>query len=58
MTELKRCPFCGGEATKKTVQTPFQHGWVGCAKCKAYMQWQYDPSGTITKWNRRVSDGD
>ena len=57
MFELRECPFCGGASELKTVQTPHPHGWVGCTKCKCYMQWQYDPRGTVEKWNRRAADG-
>lgn len=64
MMELEKCPFCGGEGTVKSfVQTTkngknFMRGWVGCKKCGVYMDWTFEPSGTIRKWNRRVKNGD
>ena len=51
---LKPCPFCGGEASYKNIPSPFPHGWVGCTKCKAYMNWATDPRQTVVKWNRRT----
>jgi Lar family restriction alleviation protein len=57
MTDLKPCPFCGGEAQRKTVTMPHQHGWVGCPKCGCYISWNHDPAKAIEKWNRRVEHG-
>ena len=51
--EIEKCPFCGGEAQLKTIQTPFAHGWVGCPSCKIYKQWQHSPKEAIERWNRR-----
>jgi Lar family restriction alleviation protein len=51
---LKPCPFCGGQAAYKNINTPYSHGWIGCPKCKAYMNWTTDPRTTVEKWNRRT----
>lgn len=58
--ELKPCPFCGGAAEVKSSRVPtnggksYVRGWVGCKTCGAYMQWSFEPSGTVRKWNRRT----
>lgn len=53
---LEDCPHCGGTAAVKAFPKPHRHGWVGCAKCSCYIQWQHDPGGAIEKWNRRVKN--
>ena len=60
-TELKPCPFCGGEAAYKAISASqsrlkYSHGYIGCSKCKVYMQWVYEPSGAAKKWNRRTTE--
>lgn len=50
MEELKKCPFCGGEAELK----PFTNvSWVKCLECKC----ETAPFGTATQaikaWNNR-----
>ena len=55
--KYRACPFCGGEATLKTIQTPFAHGWVGCPACKIYKNWQHSPKEAIELWNRRAGNG-
>ena len=52
---MKDCPFCGGKGQIKSVKTPYSHGWVGCPDCKVYINWNYDPSGALKKWDRRTT---
>ena len=54
MSDINCCPHCGGEAKLKIIATPFQHGWVGCEKCKIYKNWQHSPKEAIEIWNRRA----
>ena len=62
--DLKPCPFCGGAAEVKSSRVPtaggsksYMRGWVGCKACGAYMQWTYEPSFAVRKWNQRKGDG-
>ena len=50
----RACPFCGRPGQIKKIVGKFGHGWVGCPVCKVYMDWSYEPSGAIRKWNRRA----
>lgn len=53
MTELKPCPFCGGEATI------FDHDhayWATCLKCEAEIMMQGSYLEAIEAWNRRAND--
>lgn len=61
-TELKSCPFCGGEARWK-YRKPF--GSIVCKKCGAmpYVFWdEYEEMDSNKKaveaWNRRDGDED
>lgn len=59
MIELKRCPFCGGEA--KLLEHTFSHGdpcfGVECTQCGAWSyQWNTDEARAAAAWNRRVAD--
>lgn len=62
MDELKKCPFCGGEATtseKEGLQDNQPHGWgwVGCRSCRVFMNWSHGNRGkklAIEAWNRRT----
>ena len=63
MTELKRCPFCGGESSVKSSRQPtnggqsYMRGWVGCPQCGIYKQWTHDSSGAARIWNSREGGG-
>lgn len=64
MSELKPCPFCGGEAQTNEVagmsneNPPFGWGWVGCQKCRVFMQYNRGEQGkrqAVKAWNARAS---
>ena len=68
MTELKPCPFCGGEATpvycnKGGVYTSnilysTKRGTIKCKKCGIKLPHNYAKiSRAIEVWNRRVNNG-
>ena len=52
MEELRKCPFCGGEAEIFFV------GRIGylaqCKKCKNMTPWKNTEADAIAAWNRRV----
>lgn len=57
-TELKPCPFCGGEA-KTIAPTPgySEHWWVNCAaECPEGMGVGDTEPEAITAWNTRSPD--
>ncbi len=65
MSELKPCPFCGGEAQTNEVvgmsngNPPFGWGWVGCQKCRVFMQYNHGERGkrqAVEAWNRRADE--
>jgi len=51
MTELKPCPFCGGEA--EIDEFPFS---IFCMSCFAETKGCQSVKEAIEAWNRRVSD--
>lgn len=54
MEELKRCPFCGGEAEliKRKSNFPYIHG-VWCIGCKCRTSFEKSEEIAIEKWNNR-----
>ena len=69
MSELKPCPFCGGEAYARFVKDKGAFGYtsVECKKCGAvpYVHMAYNNlskeeavMGVVEAWNRRVKDDD
>ena len=63
-TELKPCPFCGGEAkTNETAGIPKENmngwGWIGCQKCRVFIDFIDNEIGkeqATAAWNRRAND--
>ena len=50
MTELKKCPFCGGEAELVTKWTMC---CVSCANCFAWTECFDNEAEAIEAWNSR-----
>jgi Lar family restriction alleviation protein len=57
-TELKPCPFCGGEAEYKTFTTgrilKFTAHYIACSVCGCQTNVQFTNKEAATKWNRRA----
>lgn len=53
MTELKPCPFCGGEA-RYTEKSRFHIGWVYCPGCGAASGYYNTEAEAIAAWNTRA----
>jgi Lar family restriction alleviation protein len=52
MEELKRCPFCGGEAIEVRASESY---WVRCSDCDAEIALCDSRSDAIAAWNRRAT---
>lgn len=52
MSELKPCPFCGGEAELTGFDAP--EYWVWCPNCKASTDAHTCKGGAIEAWNTRA----
>ena len=60
MTELKPCPFCGGEAFVHKFTIEGTDGFfisVMCRVCYAQTGNQTKEAHAIEAWNRRADDG-
>lgn len=59
--ELKRCPFCGGEATMQDTEdwSPYSRWMVRCTECGMDTGGRESKSAAISAWNARaaVTDG-
>lgn len=54
--QLKKCPFCGGEARIiGAVGTVF---WVKCTECGAETQSEITKQRAAERWNRRAGELD
>ena len=47
--ELRRCPFCGGEARWANDE----HNWIECSYCGAEIRYFTVEEEAIEAWNRR-----
>ena len=60
MNELKKCPFCGGEALmqhKRVNGDPrFTHSWVVCTVCYSQTTQFLSEKQAIEAWNRRADN--
>ena len=65
--ELKRCPFCGGEATPVYIEKGSRYtsnvlylqksGTIKCKKCEIELPRRYSKiTKAIETWNRRAND--
>ena len=59
MTELKTCPFCGGEANCNNMGLEDHNGvplwWVVCLTCKVSTCGHATEEDAIAAWNRRAA---
>lgn len=57
MTELKPCPFCGGEAILETVDgnSP-EECYIYCPECDFESGVYSEPKFIVEKWNRRADN--
>lgn len=57
-SELKPCPFCGGEAELRGFHAP--EFWAACPKigCKASTEGFGSKGRAIAAWNTRASDAE
>ena len=56
--DLKRCPFCGAEASVKrhcVGQRKAQYQ-IGCEQCRYEMPWRPTLRRAAEEWNRRVNE--
>ncbi len=52
--ELRRCPFCGGEAEVREVSEGEQVYYVECTECNIRTPLNFDMEVPKAKWNARV----
>jgi hypothetical protein len=67
MSELKRCPFCGGKPTKYDDYDVYWNGEdeevtmvysISCHSCRCKMEeWEGDAVVLDKRWNKRRADG-
>lgn len=59
MSDLRECPFCGGEARlvgiQKTGEAPFNHWIIQCTKCLCGTDWEDGKENATKAWNARRS---
>ena len=55
MSELKKCPFCGGEADIESDISDYgeMRFYVYCKKCIAEGGWGFSEKEAIELWNKR-----
>ena len=55
MSELKRCPFCGGEAKCCSPGNPFEvaYYWIYCKECGTKHRASINLESVINAWNDR-----
>ena len=56
MEELRKCPFCGGEAGIASESAAYSIMYfVMCRKCMGRSGYTPSPAEAIVAWNRRVT---
>ena len=56
MAELKKCPFCGGEAEVHQTYSIDVY-WCKCNDCNAETEPANTEEDAVEAWNRRVDNG-
>ena len=54
MTELKHCPFCGGEANIDCGNGIYKRYYIYCTKCGTRHPSRLTREKAIEAWNRRA----
>ena len=54
MEELRKCPFCGGEAVIKHGIISDDNIYVACVECDSCSGILHEEGEAIAAWNRRV----
>jgi Lar family restriction alleviation protein len=59
VSELKPCPFCGGEALMESMdaENGLPQYFVACRCCACEGPWEKSPAGASRLWNMRA-DGE
>lgn len=55
-SELKPCPFCGGEAELLVDETQYYKSMVICTKCYIHTPHEHIEAIAISAWNRRAGE--
>ena len=55
MEELKRCPFCGGEAVIRHGMISDDNIYMECVECGSCSGIFHTEAEAIAAWNRRVT---
>ena len=64
MAELKKCPFCGGEAHERTAYPVDESGLemnmyiVGCKNCDIEFSWLWNKECAVELWNNRPTESE
>ena len=59
MSELKPCPFCGGEAEPNVLNTRREKYYsIWCKKCDAGITHYHTEEEALKFWNQRMNDKD
>ena len=56
MSELKPCPFCGGEAEFLVYEYSVNSGTVECKSCATTSNLITDRESAIKAWNTRANE--
>lgn len=55
MTELKPCPFCGGDAEVIDLGDPDDDSYAHCTKCRVQQIADFTAKEAALRWNTRAS---
>ncbi len=58
MAELKKCPFCGGEAKLNYVGTCIPLYFISCEECGCKQESSIHKEAVINAWNNRATEAE